>query len=177
VEAYVGIGGPLLGTFAAVVVLGAAYATGSALLFAGASVGFFLNLFNMLPLSPLDGGRIAGAISRWFWALGLVMAVGFFFLTWHPILVIIILLGVLTIWSSWKRPVPGYYDISIGQRVGMGAAYFALLAGMVLGMNAADGQLSDVAGLQMAALAGVHTLGGVVLDRWQARPGQRDHTP
>jgi len=165
VEAYVGIGGPLLGTAVAAVALAGAYAIDSPILFAIASFGFMLNLFNMLPLSPLDGGRVAGAVSRWFWAVGLVMGVGLFVLTWHPILLLVLVFGVLTIWNSWKKPVPGYYDITTAQRIGMGVAYFALLALMVVGMGAADQHLSTVQGLQIAGLAGVHALGGVLLDR------------
>lgn len=165
VEAYVGIGGPLLGSLVALIALLGAYAIDSQLLFAVASVGFLLNLFNMLPLSPLDGGRIAGAVSRWFWALGLVMAVGMFFLTFHPILILVILMGVFTIWQNYRRPVPGYYDISVAQRVGMGVGYFALLGAMVVGMMAADAHLTHITSAQTAALAGVHVIGGLILDR------------
>ncbi len=164
-EAYVGIGGPLLGSAVAAVALIGAYAIDSQLLFAVASVGFLLNLFNMLPLSPLDGGRIAGAVSRWFWAVGLAMAVAMFFLTFHPILLLVILFGVLTIWSNHKRPVPGYYDIGLGRRIGIGVAYFALLGAMVVGMSAADAHLTHITTAQTAALAGVHVLSGLLLNR------------
>ena len=30
-----------------------------------------MNLFNLLPVPPLDGGRVAAAISPWVWVLGL----------------------------------------------------------------------------------------------------------
>ena len=58
VEALVGIGGPALGTAGAVVCLAMGWLTGAPIWLALASTGFLLNLFNLLPISPLDGGRI-----------------------------------------------------------------------------------------------------------------------
>lgn len=78
-EAYIAYGGPIIGTLGATV----AFAIGWFDLQSGggpagyvwiviAKIGFFLNLFNLLPMQPLDGGRIASAISRWLWIVGLV---------------------------------------------------------------------------------------------------------
>ncbi|CAG7633168.1 site-2 protease family protein [Paenibacillus allorhizosphaerae] len=74
-EAYMAYGGPLLGTIGATAVFIAAYAADgeiSKLLYSLAYVGFFLNLINLLPIHPLDGGRIATAVTRWLWLVGLV---------------------------------------------------------------------------------------------------------
>lgn len=71
-EAYLAFGGPLLGTIGATAVFAAAYLTDSPLLYSLAYVGFFLNLINLLPIHPLDGGRIATAVTRWLWLAGLV---------------------------------------------------------------------------------------------------------
>ena len=71
-EAYIAFGGPLLGTIGAVAVFGAAYYMDSSLLYSLAYIGFFLNLINLLPIHPLDGGRIAIAVTRWLWLVGLV---------------------------------------------------------------------------------------------------------
>ncbi|WP_256257597.1 MULTISPECIES: site-2 protease family protein [unclassified Paenibacillus] len=71
-EAYVAMGGPLVGTIGAAVVFAAAYATDSGLLYSLAYTGFFLNLINLLPIHPLDGGRIATAVTRWLWLVGLI---------------------------------------------------------------------------------------------------------
>ncbi|MBN6188311.1 site-2 protease family protein [Aneurinibacillus sp. BA2021] len=71
-EAYVALGGPLLGTLGAVAALLLGMATGSPVLYAIAMIGFFLNLINLLPIHPLDGGRIVTAISRWLWVVGLI---------------------------------------------------------------------------------------------------------
>jgi Zn-dependent protease len=61
-EAYVAVAGPLVGTAAAVAVYLWGRSTDSGLLLAIAYAGLFLNLFNLLPLSPLDGGRITAII-------------------------------------------------------------------------------------------------------------------
>lgn len=77
-EAYIAIGGPVLGTLGAlaVFVLGLNFreewGQTAELLLVIAQVGFFLNLINLLPIHPLDGGRISVAVTRWLWAAGLV---------------------------------------------------------------------------------------------------------
>jgi Zn-dependent protease len=186
VEAIVGIGGPILGTVGAALALLVAIALESTIWYALASTGFLLNLFNMIPISPLDGGRIAGAISRWIWVLGYLIGVPLFITTGSPILLLILVLGVFTLYRMWKAPVRGYYDIEPWRRIAMGTAYFVSLAIMVLGMAAADAQLQGVLGsAALASGAAIYTLGGVIgdvlmrgdrgADRHPARP--RDPSP
>ena len=62
-EAWIGLAGPLLGTVGALVCYYAYRATDAPLLLALAYAGFFLNLFNLIPVSPFDGGRITAIIS------------------------------------------------------------------------------------------------------------------
>ncbi|WP_128894871.1 site-2 protease family protein [Longirhabdus pacifica] len=71
-EAYIAYGGPLVGTMGAVGTLGLAMYLESSLLVTIAYVGFFINLLNLLPIHPLDGGRISVAVTRWLWLLGLI---------------------------------------------------------------------------------------------------------
>ena len=75
-EAYVAFGGPILGSIGAGAVFAAAYYYHSPLLYSLAYVGFFLNLINLLPIHPLDGGRIATAVTRWLWLAGLIGGLG-----------------------------------------------------------------------------------------------------
>ena len=58
-EAYVGLGGPFAGTLASLACYFAARDTGSDLLLALSYAGFFINLFNLIPLS-----RSTAAASR-----------------------------------------------------------------------------------------------------------------
>ena len=62
-EARVGLAGPILGSIATLVPLGIWLATGTDFWRALAYIGFFLNLFNLLPVLPLDGGRAMAALS------------------------------------------------------------------------------------------------------------------
>lgn len=78
-EAYVAYGGPFWGTIGATAAFGVGWygvhqfgGAGWYIWIVIAKIGFFLNLFNMLPMKPLDGGRIASAISRWLWIVGLI---------------------------------------------------------------------------------------------------------
>ena len=75
-EAQVALAGPILGTLGAA----GAWVLGSVLdsdvLIAVAFVGFLLNLFNLLPIVPLDGGRAAAALHPALWGVGLLGLVG-----------------------------------------------------------------------------------------------------
>lgn len=76
-EAFIGYGGPLLGSIAALAVFGLYLAlpkegTLSTILLASSYTGVFLNLFNLLPISPLDGGRVTQAVGTWFRYIGLI---------------------------------------------------------------------------------------------------------
>jgi Zn-dependent protease len=75
VEAIVGIGGPLAGTVGAVACYEMylwfpQFHTQEFLMLS--VVGFFLNFFILLPMPPLDGGRIMAAVSPWAWIVGVV---------------------------------------------------------------------------------------------------------
>src|SRR5579872_6637108 len=70
-EARVGLAGPVLGTAGAAVCLAVGEATNSDLLRALAYVGFFLNLINLIPVVPFDGGRAMAAMAPAVWFVGL----------------------------------------------------------------------------------------------------------
>ena len=63
-DAEIGLAGPVYGLVAALAALGLWLATGQAIFAAIASVGAWLNLFNLLPIATLDGGRGFHAMSR-----------------------------------------------------------------------------------------------------------------
>lgn len=92
-EAYVGMAGPLVGTLGALAFYAAARATGSDLLLALAYAGFFLNLFNLIPVSPFDGGRISAVISPRLWLLGAPLLIALFLWWPSPLLVLMAILA------------------------------------------------------------------------------------
>jgi Zn-dependent protease len=93
-EAEIAYGGPLAGTAAALIAAGLGLALDSRLFLALAYVGFFLNLFNLTPISPLDGGRVAQAFSRRAWIVGAILLGGLFLTTGAPMLLLIGLMAL-----------------------------------------------------------------------------------
>lgn len=144
VEALVGIGGPALGTLGAAACLGIGYAAQSPFWYALASTGFLLNLFNMLPVSPLDGGRIAAVISRWLWVVGFALGGFLFFKTQSPLLFLILLLGAVSFFRMLKVKNAAYYDVDVKSRTLIAAGYFGLIAVMVVGMWLAEKPLQGL---------------------------------
>lgn len=138
-EAKVAIAGPVIGGLGAAAVWGIGEAIDSELLVALAFTGFFLNLFNLAPISPLDGGRIVAAIHPALWLAGLAVLLGLTIVAPNPILILILVLGGLESWRRWKhRREPGaetYYRVTPTQRVVTGIAYIALAALLTLGMS------------------------------------------
>ena len=139
-EAKVAIAGPILGSLGAAAVWGLGEALDSDLLVALAFTGFFLNLFNLAPISPLDGGRIAAAIHPSLWLAGMAVLLVLTFIAPNPILILILVLGGLESWRRWqqrKHPeAEAYYRVAPRQRVIAGVAYIALSVLLVAGMSA-----------------------------------------
>jgi Zn-dependent protease len=147
-EARVGLAGPVLGTIGAAACLPIAWATGSDFWTALAFTGFFLNLFNLLPVVPLDGGRAMAAMAPWMWFVGLAAIVALAFAFPNPIIVIIAVIGAFDVYGRWTRRRRGdddaraYYKVRPRDRALVGLVYLALIALLVLGMDATHLQRS-----------------------------------
>ena len=139
-EAKVAIAGPIVGSAGAGAIWIAAEVTDSDHLRAVAFLGFFLNLFNLLPVVPLDGGRIVGALHPALWLVGFVGLLGLVVLRPNPILIIILIFSGMELWQRWRmRGQPGawsYYRVTPRRRVTIAVMYFGLAVLLVLGMNA-----------------------------------------
>ncbi|WP_243369888.1 site-2 protease family protein [Microvirga solisilvae] len=132
-EAHVAIAGPFLGSIAAFGVYFWALQTDSRLLLAISYSGFFLNLFNLLPVSPLDGGRITAIISPRVWLLGAPLMVALLFYRPSPALFIVALLAAPQVWKAWNydpnaEENRAYYDVPNKVRVEYGLIYLGLTA-------------------------------------------------
>ena len=92
-EARVGLAGPILGSLACLVPAGIWLATGEEFWQALAFTGFFLNLFNLVPVVPFDGGRAMAAMAPWMWFVGLFAMVVLLFVAPNPIVILFLLLG------------------------------------------------------------------------------------
>jgi Zn-dependent protease len=142
-EARVGLAGPILGTAGAAVVLVLGEATNSDFLRALAYIGFFLNLINLVPLVPFDGGRAMAAMAPAMWFFGLFVMVALLLLTGNPFLLIFVFLGGMETWRRWQArksrslEQAAYYRVSPRNRLLVGAVYIGLIALLVFGMHEA----------------------------------------
>jgi Zn-dependent protease len=140
-EARVGLAGPVLGTLGAGVCLVIAEAAGSDFFRALAYIGFFLNLFNLLPIVPLDGGRAMAAMAPWMWFLGFGVLVALDLLYPNFILLIITLFAGMELYRRWQARKSGsieqaaYYRVSPRNRLLVGAVYIGLVVLLALGMS------------------------------------------
>ena len=98
-----------------------------------AYIGFLLNLINLVPLVPFDGGRAMAAMAPALWFVGLGAMVALLLLTGNPILLIFIVLGGLETWRRWKLrgtrslEQAAYYRVSPRNRLLVGAVYVGLI--------------------------------------------------
>jgi Zn-dependent protease len=140
-EARVGLAGPILGSLATAALLPIAAATDGEFWRALAFTGFFLNLFNLLPIVPLDGGRAMAAMAPWMWFVGFGAMAALFFVAPNPILLLILLLGGMATYSRWKTRKAGmdgnedYYRVKPIHRLAVGAVYIGLVIALGVGMD------------------------------------------
>jgi Zn-dependent protease len=132
-EAYVAIAGPIVGTVAALAVYLWARSEDSGLLLAISYSGLFLNLFNLLPISPLDGGRVTAVLGPRVWFLGVPLLLALMLYRPSPMLVVVVILAVPQLMKAWqydpKAPENvAYYGVPLQTKLEYGIAYLALAA-------------------------------------------------
>jgi Zn-dependent protease len=141
-EALMAYGGPLAGCIGGWACFFYALDSHIYWLIAVASTTFVINLFNMIPVPPLDGGRICAAVSAWFWFIGLILlgAAVFYFHAGISILIILAIVLVSAIprlkQTLFQPPTDAmklYYTVHPGKRLLMAAMYVALIAVLILG--------------------------------------------
>ncbi|OZI57312.1 site-2 protease family protein [Bordetella genomosp. 1] len=150
-EAYVGLAGPLAGTVAALACYFAARDTGSDLLLALSYAGFFINLFNLIPISPLDGGRITAVLSPRVWLLGVPVLAALFFWSPSPILILVAVLALPSAARAFKYDpdLPenqAYYGTSLEHKLSYGTAYLGLVAFLAIMAHDVHDMLSHLRG-------------------------------
>jgi Zn-dependent protease len=141
-EARVGLAGPILGSLGAGVCLLIWHFTGHSYWRALAFTGFFLNLFNLLPVLPLDGGRAMAAMAPAVWFLGFVWMIALAIVFPNPIILIILVFAGLETMRRWKLRKAGgaeqeaYYKVSVRDRAYIAFVYLGLIGALVVGMHA-----------------------------------------
>lgn len=152
-EAYVGLAGPLVGTLGALACYFGARYTDSHVLLALAYTGFFINLFNLIPLSPFDGGRITAVLSPRIWFVGVPVLIGLFVLQPSPLLVMMALLALPQLKRAWHYDAANpenqrYYSVESSTKLTYATYYLALLVFLALmthGVHQMLGPIQSVA--------------------------------
>jgi Zn-dependent protease len=138
-EARVGLAGPVLGSLGCLIPLVLWQATGEDFWQAATFIGLFLNLFNLLPVLPLDGGRAMAALSSWIWAIGFLLFLGVLVVFPSPVLILIVIFGGMETWRRWKQrkspEAQAYNRIAPRQRVLIGLTYLALVVVLGVGLE------------------------------------------
>ncbi|OOM79283.1 peptidase family M50 [Clostridium puniceum] len=139
IEAKMAIGGPLVGSLGALVCLLLGFLLKKDVLIALAYTGFMLNLFNLIPLHPLDGGRIVSAISPKLWLIGIPIGIIALFKAFNPIIVLLLILGVIKVIEQYRNPNKYYYKVKTSTRWIFALNYFGLMLLLGLGITYVHG--------------------------------------
>lgn len=131
-EAHVALAGPMLGSIAAFGCYLMGISGHGRLWMALAQAGFMLNLFNLIPLAPLDGGRLAGVISPRLWFVGAPMLMALFWWRPSPLLVLLALAAMPQMWAAWKGDLHDHPRLGPRDRWVYGTQYVALAAALAV---------------------------------------------
>jgi Zn-dependent protease len=138
-EARVGLAGPILGTLGTLIPLAIWLATGSDLWRALAYVGFFLNLINLLPVLPLDGGRAMAVLGPKIWIAGILIAIAAAVIFLGPfMLLFVLLLGGPELYHRFKNrnseESRTFHAVPTETKIVVAAVYLSLAALLVVGV-------------------------------------------
>jgi Zn-dependent protease len=143
-EARVGLAGPVLGSIGSAACLVIWRVTGNDFWQALAFTGLFLNLFNLMPVVPLDGGRAMAAMSPWMWIAGFFATLGLAIAFPNPIILLIVLVAGYETYKRLKLRRAGgarqsdYYRVSPRNRAVVAVVYLSLIVALVVGMHATN---------------------------------------
>jgi len=141
-DAMIAFGGPVLGSMAALAVGGAGIALQSQFLLGLADFGYMINLFNLMPIATMDGGRIAAAISPYFSLAGLLGGGVFVYygMVHNPLFYMILLLGGYSAVSRFLGWEDGFhskefYKTTPARQLKVVGDYIALIGTILFAMN------------------------------------------
>lgn len=137
-EARVGLAGPILGTAGTLIPLAVWLATGSDLWRALTYVGFFINLINLLPVLPLDGGRAMAVLGPKIWIAGILVAVAAAVIFLGPIMLLfVLLLGGPELYYRFKNrhseESREFHSVQTRTKVAVAAVYLSLTVLLIVG--------------------------------------------
>lgn len=141
-EATMALAGPVVGTAAAWLCVLVGITQHSEFWAALGYLGCLLNLFNLIPATPLDGGRVTAAISKWANLVGLGILV--LYAVWaftsgtavSPVIAIIVLFAVFGTISRFRQAkrMPEYLAVPLRERWLFLGAYLLIVLIAALGV-------------------------------------------
>ena len=141
-EATMALAGPTVGTAAAWLCLLVGASEHSEFFAALGYLGCLLNLFNLIPATPLDGGRVTAAISKWANLVGLGILI--LYALWafssgtavSPVIAIIVLFAIFGTISRFRqaRRTPEYLAVPLRLRWAFLGGYLAIVLIAALGV-------------------------------------------
>jgi Zn-dependent protease len=149
-EAIMAYAGPLAGCVGSWVCLWLAQQMQLPWLAVTAAFSFGLNLFNLIPVPPLDGGRVCAAVSRWFWLLGLLLLGGavVYFRAWSMLFIAVLILFMafqrIRDDLRYREAMGSYYRISLPIRALVAAFYLGLIGVLLVGLAEANSVMPQV---------------------------------
>jgi hypothetical protein len=153
-DAFIGIAGPIAGTLCGLAAWGAYFVTGNGFWLAVANFTFFMNLFNLAPVAPLDGGWIVPLFSPRILAITAVLLIPLGFL--NPLIFLLALLSLPRIIGGWnaaknakngsgasqnggRYTSPAYFKSQSADRWRYGLLYVGLIALLAASLHATGG--------------------------------------
>jgi Zn-dependent protease len=115
----------------------AADASGSRVWLAVAYSGFVINLFNLIPMAPFDGGRITAVLGPRIWFLGVPILLALFLYWPSPMLLLVALLAAPQLMAAWRYDpnapeAVAYYGVAPAVRWRYATSYVGLAAFLAL---------------------------------------------
>ncbi len=134
-EAFVALAGPLVGGIASLIVMALGPIVGSNMLFALGSWGVLINLMNLIPLEPMDGGRIANVLDRRLNYVGVPVFI--YFMMKIGLSTFNLIMAFLILQQAWQflqmrshqyNSYPEFFRATIGEKLIYGFSYVAVAA-------------------------------------------------
>lgn len=127
-QAQIGIAGPIAGTIGASAAYFLYLTTNWDVLLLAATLGFFINLFNLIPVWQLDGSWILAPVSKWVYVGGYVLVIGAVIWLHSIFLLIIALFGISSLVNRFRQAENPYYkSVASSARWALGGAWLALV--------------------------------------------------
>jgi Zn-dependent protease len=145
-QALIGIAGPIAGTVGATAAFALYGATGNGVFLLAALIGFYINLFNLLPIAPLDGGWVLAPLSKWVFVVGfaiLAVALVALHVFLGPILFLVLLFGIPAVIERFRNDQSAYYQAVPAQtKLALGLAWLLLVAYLAVASYQVHGLLN-----------------------------------